>query len=141
MGDLVGVQLLTGGERSGRASPDLPDDRPQVLADDELAEPFVSESERFQKIVVEEVAERAVPDVVDERGDAQQLFDVVGRRRVRDDRLQEWVEVPGEPAGDVHGPERVDKPAVLGGRVDPPRDRKSTRLNSSHSPISYSVVC
>src|SRR5206468_8814189 len=42
------------------------------------------------------------------------------RRRVRDDRLQEWIEVTGEPAGDVHGPERVDKPAVLGGRVNPP---------------------
>ena len=120
MGDLVGVQLLAGRELSGRASPDLPDDRSQMLADDDLAEPFVSEPERFQEIVVEEMAERAVPDVVDERGDAQQLFDVVGRRRVRDDLLQEGVEVPGEPAGDVHGAERVDEPAVFGGRVDPP---------------------
>src|SRR2546430_12638162 len=26
-------------------------------------------------------------------------------------------------------------------RLDPPRDRKSTRLNSSHSQISYAVFC
>src|SRR5688572_31973506 len=26
-------------------------------------------------------------------------------------------------------------------RTDPPRDRKSTRLNSSHSQISYAVFC
>src|SRR2546430_13737185 len=29
----------------------------------------------------------------------------------------------------------------LGGREHPPRDRKSTRLNSSHSQISYAVFC
>src|SRR5437879_8771903 len=116
----VGVQLFAGGERPGRASPDPADDRPEVLPDYDLSKPFVGEPERFQEIVVEEMAERAVPDVVDERGDAQQLFDVVGRRRVRDDLLQEGVEMPGEPAGDVHRAERVDEPAVLGGRVDPP---------------------
>src|SRR5689334_23725788 len=34
----------------------------------------------------------------------------------------------------------VDRPeAVLG--LGPPRDRKSTRLNSSHSSISYAVFC
>src|SRR5438270_10401786 len=38
-------------------------------------------------------------------------------------------------------------PAALGGRKfrsqvgRPPRDRKSTRLNSSHSQISYAVFC
>src|SRR2546427_6070477 len=29
----------------------------------------------------------------------------------------------------------------LGGRCAPTRDRKSTRLNSSHSQISYAVFC
>src|SRR2546430_13715045 len=28
-----------------------------------------------------------------------------------------------------------------GGRLDPRQDRKSTRLNSSHSQISYAVFC
>src|SRR2546430_4039696 len=31
--------------------------------------------------------------------------------------------------------------AELGRRVGPGRDRKSTRLNSSHSQISYAVFC
>src|SRR5207247_4271261 len=30
------------------------------------------------------------------------------------------VEVAGDTTGNVDGPERVDKPGVLGGRVDPP---------------------
>src|SRR6266567_8620781 len=32
-------------------------------------------------------------------------------------------------------------PAALGPRSTPSRDRKSTRLNSSHSQISYAVFC
>src|SRR5579862_9990316 len=37
------------------------------------------------------------------------------------------------PVGQAHGPRR--------GRLPDPVDRKSTRLNSSHSSISYAVFC
>src|SRR5438270_10485566 len=40
---------------------------------------------------------------------------------------------PGQPGDHVIG----DHPAIPAG----PRDRKSTRLNSSHSQISYAVFC
>src|SRR3712207_8397867 len=40
---------------------------------------------------------------------------------------------PDEAAGALAGTERED--------VHPPRDRKSTRLNSSHANISYAVFC
>src|SRR2546430_12291152 len=33
------------------------------------------------------------------------------------------------------------RPPLLRARIDSPRDRKSTRLNSSHSQISYAVFC
>src|SRR5689334_21340119 len=36
---------------------------------------------------------------------------------------------------------RVRRLVVDGGRQDPVVDRKSTRLNSSHSSISYAVFC
>src|SRR5256886_13200616 len=48
------------------------------------------------------------------------------------------------------GDGKKDRPAGLSGRVENPgrprvpvdlRDRKSTRLNSSHSQISYAVFC
>src|SRR3712207_9008048 len=54
------------------------------------------------------------------------------------------------PDGDVedHGaPEREDTPAPEVSRreepptAQPPADRKSTRLNSSHANISYAVFC
>src|SRR2546430_5802146 len=39
----------------------------------------------------------------------------------------------------VHGSRQ--RPIVLAEPVDVPADRKSTRLNSSHSQISYAVFC
>src|SRR5690606_41205242 len=52
-----------------------------------------------------------------------------------------------QPAADVHG--RAEHRAALPARRHPPRhrvvrharDRKSTRLNSSHVKISYAVFC
>src|SRR5256886_4073857 len=37
--------------------------------------------------------------------------------------------------------ERASEAACLGARASARRDRKSTRLNSSHSQISYAVFC
>src|SRR5207245_10120673 len=41
-------------------------------------------------------------------------------------------------AVDVH---RHKRERLEGGRIHPERDRKSTRLNSSHGSISYAVFC
>src|SRR5438128_8441634 len=39
------------------------------------------------------------------------------------------------------GPVQVCSPEVSTGKIRPERDRKSTRLNSSHGSISYAVFC
>src|SRR2546430_5604234 len=45
----------------------------------------------------------------------------------------------GPAVGSIHWPERwID---AVGDHVNALRDRKSTRLNSSHSQISYAVFC
>src|SRR5947207_3735174 len=44
--------------------------------------------------------------------------------------------IPLDVAWERIGPERA-----IHGNLDPAADRKSTRLNSSHTVISYSVVC
>src|SRR5262252_10215113 len=41
----------------------------------------------------------------------------------------------------VHGRRAVRHRPVRGRRLQQPRDRKSTRLNSSHTVISYAVFC
>src|SRR5256886_14759089 len=46
----------------------------------------------------------------------------------------------GEEPDDEHRPQREQEPQPCG-RVLPRTDRKSTRLNSSHSQISYAVFC
>src|SRR3712207_8876917 len=58
-----------------------------------------------------------------------------GRRRVaaRDRRPA--------PADAGRGAARGARGGRDGGRRIPPRDRKSTRLNSSHANISYAVFC
>src|SRR3712207_8631138 len=55
-------------------------------------------------------------------------------------RLRRLAEQPGEAVlGD--GPARRGRAALPEGDGDSPRDRKSTRLNSSHANISYAVFC
>src|SRR2546430_9928142 len=50
-----------------------------------------------------------------------------------------------EPAGQQAVPEQrhllLERPRGLHHSLQPPPDRKSTRLNSSHSQISYAVFC
>src|SRR2546430_5382643 len=50
-----------------------------------------------------------------------------------------WLARPGAPAGE-RVQRRVARPAG-DEKATPHRDRKSTRLNSSHSQISYAVFC
>src|SRR3712207_8790008 len=51
-----------------------------------------------------------------------------------------YLPVPPDLVFEVRSPsERRDK--LLEGRRGPGRDRKSTRLNSSHANISYAVFC
>src|SRR5688572_32118392 len=50
----------------------------------------------------------------------------------------------GVPAQPDHGPEGISAPRGRAARREqarPGEDRKSTRLNSSHSQISYAVFC
>src|SRR2546430_12985097 len=47
----------------------------------------------------------------------------------------------GEPLEHACGSERLEPPADRPAYGLDPRDRKSTRLNSSHSQISYAVFC
>src|SRR2546430_7095470 len=50
--------------------------------------------------------------------------------------------VPEGSVGSVQPRRRLERPHLLLGRRRPrSRDRKSTRLNSSHSQISYAVFC
>src|SRR5215813_12348092 len=44
-------------------------------------------------------------------------------------------------SGRVHGAAELDEHAITGNLENPARDRKSTRLNSSHVRISYAVFC
>src|SRR2546430_12652470 len=57
----------------------------------------------------------------------------------RDELIQVWVvyhlQLIGEAARGLSQPFRTDHPEI------PWADRKSTRLNSSHSQISYAVFC
>src|SRR5690349_22751992 len=64
------------------------------------------------------------------------LFRSVGRRRPAGDQALE----PGDGRRPVLLPLEGEA-AIVKGRLGEPRDRKSTRLNSSHVEISYAVFC
>ena len=117
--DPLGIDPLVGGEGAARAAPEAAQDLGQLLADDPLAQQLVGQVEIDQEVVVEEMAERAVADVVEQAGHAQQLLDQRRRGGVGEDRAQRGVELLGEAAGQVHGAQRVLEAAVLGGGKHP----------------------
>jgi hypothetical protein len=67
------------------------------------------------------MAEGAVADVVQQPRHAQELLDQRRRGRVGEDGAEGRIELLGEAAGQVHGPQRVLEAAVLGGRKHPAR--------------------
>src|SRR5262249_41448164 len=113
MRDLVGVEFLAFREGAGRAAPDLPDNRTKMISDDDLSEFLVAGMERVQIIVVEEMAKGAVSNVVYERCDAEEFFNIVGRRKLLHGFLEKRIEMPCEAARHVHGAERGDEASVL----------------------------
>src|SRR3712207_8537297 len=48
---------------------------------------------------------------------------------------------PDHPAGSASGSHLYERSAPMTTKVSSSRDRKSTRLNSSHANISYAVFC
>ena len=67
-----------------------------------LADQLVGQIVVDQEVVVEEVAERAVPDVVEQPCRTQELLDQGRRGRLREYRPQRRVELLGQPPRQMH---------------------------------------
>ena len=126
--DPLRIDGLAALEGAARAPPEAPEDLRQLLADDPLADQLVGQLVIDQEVVVEEVAEGAVADVVDQSRRPQELLDQRKRGRVGKDRAQRRIELLGEASGEVHRPERVLEAAVLRRGVHPAR-----RLELGHA--------
>src|SRR2546430_13472023 len=84
---------------------------------------------------------RSRADVADhQHPEAGQLFDA-DRRREALDQVVGWVDLQDECRVGADRPLVVGKRGPVGGAHLADPDRKSTRLNSSHSQISYAVFC
>src|SRR5260221_8358184 len=59
----------------------------------------------------------------------------------RSERLLQGKGIPRQGRGDHQGNPHRCQADLLRASTDPARDRKSTRLNSSHTVISYAVFC
>src|SRR6476659_493344 len=119
MRDMARVQAFPFGKGPARAASDLLNDGAEVISNDHLSEFLVRQVKRFQEIIVEEVAERAMADVVQQGRDAQEFLHIVDRGHVGELRCQEWVQMSSEASRDMHGSQRMDEPTMLGGRIDP----------------------
>ena len=84
------------------------------------AERLVRQAVVGQEMAVEEVPERPVPHVVQQRGHPHQRFDVRPTGYLGAYLLQTIVELLDRPAGQVHGAQHVLESGVLGGGEDPP---------------------
>lgn len=113
MRDVIRIEFLAAIERPRRATSNLFDERSEMLPDDDLSELFMRKAEAVQLVVVEEMAERAMSDVVDERGDAQEFFDEGGRGKVGHGVAQKGIQVSRESSGHMHGAQRMHEPRML----------------------------
>ena len=120
-GDVPGVDGLAGGECPRGASPQLGEQRSQLVDDEVLRDLFVVDAERGQEVLlVAEVAERSVPEVVEQASEPQGLFDQRLRRRAGLDLSQRGVHLAGQLAGQVHRAQTVGEAAVLRRGEHPP---------------------
>ena len=76
-----------------------------MFSDDDLAQSLMGEAMGMEKIVVEEMAKRPVPDVVNQGWDTEKLFDEIWRGHILHDFLEKRVQVSSKPSRDVHRPE------------------------------------
>jgi hypothetical protein len=119
MGDVIRIQFFAPVEGARRAAADFFDEWSQMLAHDDLSQLLVGEAEAVQIVVIEEMAERAVPDVMHECRNPQEFLHERGGGKIGDGLSQKRIQVAGEPSGDMHGPQRVHEPRMFRGGIDP----------------------
>ncbi len=73
---MVGVQALIFAEIAVRATADPGDDSAQFPGDNALAEMLMGNPELIQIVIIEKMAEGAVPHIMQQRGDPEQLLDI-----------------------------------------------------------------
>ena len=118
-GHLGGIEGFARGKGSRRAPSDPRNQAPQLPDDDRLTQILMGEPILAEEMVVEEMAVRSVPHVMEQARHPEQFLHAVRGRDIRADLLQRWVEVAAELAGHVHRPQGVLKPRMFGCRVDP----------------------
>ena len=60
-------------------------------------------------------------DIMKQRRNPQEFFNIIDGWNLRKFSRKKWIEVAREATCHVHGAERVDKAAMLGGWIDPSR--------------------
>ena len=118
--DLLGIERFAVGEPGVRIAADAADQVGELPANDLAAEHLVVQSVVGQKMLVEKMPERPVPHVVQQGGQPHERLDVAPAGHVGADLAQALVERGDRPAGQVHRPQHVLKPRMLGRGKDPP---------------------
>ncbi len=115
-----GSSVSSSASRAVRVAADAAEQFGELAADDLAAEDLVVQAVVGQEMLVEEVAERPVADVVQQGGQPHQRLDVAAAGHVGADLAEAVVERGDRPARQVHRPQHVLKPRMLGRGKDPP---------------------
>ena len=90
-----------------------------MVTNDDLSQFLMRQLIGLQKVIIEEMAEGSMTDIMKQRGDAQEFFNIMDGRDLLKLSREKRIEMASEAACHVHRAERVDEPAVLGRWVDP----------------------
>jgi len=117
---LVGIERFTVFEPGFWIAADADDQIGEFAANDLAAEDFVVQTVVGQEVFVEEMAEGTVADVVQQRGETHERFDVSAAGHVGADFAEAVVKGGDGPGCQVHGAEDVLKSRVFGRGKNPP---------------------
>ena len=97
----------------------MPDLWADFMTNNGLTDVFVGQPVSVKKMVIEKMTKGTVSYVVEQGGDPEQCFDVGEGGNVTNRLGQGGVHVFGILSGQMHGAQRMLKPAVLRRRIDP----------------------
>ena len=103
-----------------RIAADAADQVAEFVANDDAAERLVRQAVARQIMLVEEMAERAMANVVQQAGQSHQRFDISAAGHVGANFLQAVIQPRDGPARQMHDAHHMLKPRMLGGGKDPP---------------------
>jgi hypothetical protein len=99
-----------------------------------LAEQFMRQMKLMKEMMIEKMAERPMPDIMQQGCNSYEFFHKMTRWYVRDRLAKRGIESGHKPTCQVHGSKGMLEPSMLGARINPMRALKLENISKALNP-------